>query len=195
MVRSPSIRRSCLIAGLAAAVLSCETGSVPQGRLVRASVVRCRPVDQLLEERIRYWREEVSRLASTAIVDPTWESRLPELLEEHQGVLVDVQIEAEARIDGDRSFGEPGALRVRPWRAASERSPAFVSYKGDHCSTYEGSGSTYFLETDMGRDRYPPRHLADFLGVPVLLPVSGIFYEFLPEDFRLARHRDPVSAN
>jgi len=150
-------------------------------------------VDALLEERVRFWRDEVSRLAATAVVDRRWESRLPTLVKEHPGVLVDVRIEAEARIDEDRWFGDPGALEVRPWRTANETIQAFASYRGDECQSYERNEPSYFLETDMGRDRYPPTHLADFLGVPVLAPVTGIFFEYLPEDYRLARHRTVAS--
>lgn len=182
--------------GLTLILAACESGDIPRGQLIEAKFISCQPITSLLNERVGFWRRELERIRHTAVVQDGWEAELPAMVKSHPGVLLSIEISQSAWISSQFGFGKPKSITIGPLEETVGTRVVFSNDFGADCSNYPvGNMSypvgnmSYYLVGAMGRDRNPPTHLADFLGVDTLMRPPQVFYEYLPREWRHARHR------
>jgi hypothetical protein len=125
-----------------------------------------------------------------------WENEIDDMLRNHPGVLVQVEVSESAWIHKHcKSEMVPAEITVGPWEKTDGTKWLFSNEYGPACQNYPLGKSGYFLETDMDRrigtpGSMPPHHLADFLGVDCLLRMPRIFYPYLPREWLIHDHPD-----
>ena len=171
------IRIGCLLS-CTACLFACETGKIQQGRLAEGTIVDCKPLAGALRAEIPYWQRALGESSRSTGNRPDWDQVISEMLQRDAGLIYKLQIDREAPILLEQFFGKPGDLVVGDWSSRNEEIWVFSDDFGDHCP--EQSVRGIFMLSDMGYRDFPPTHPADFLRIPNLDSVSGIFSSFLP---------------
>ena len=165
----------------------CDSGDLPQGRLVLAELVSCSSVQDLVSQRAQYWSDEVQRPQLVGQERAAWQDSIPLMIKNHPGVVLHVAISWYAEINVYRKFGRSEQITVGEWKERAESGKVFSNEYGGNCESYPLGSRAYFLLGSMGRDGTPPTHLADFLGVEELSRIPQVFTNYLPRDWRMAQ--------
>jgi len=173
-----------LLAGLLCLV-GCETGDLPQGRLVQATLVSCEPADALIDKQSAYWTERLQNPLAMGHERTGWKEAVPTLLKNYPGVVLHVQLASQAYISVYLNRGRAEHITVEEWRDVAESSKVFSSEFGGDCSNYPIGSTGYFLLGGSGSNEIPPDDLAGFLDIERLSRVPAVFMHYLPRDWRM----------
>ena len=168
-----------LIPMLAAA---CDSGPIPSGEIVTATLKACGETGRMLPERVQYWRQSIEHQPVPPPVRPGWEASVSSMLLEYPGVLLTVHVSRQATVVRDRTLGQTRGISVEPWRETDRDEHVYSVEFGTDCELYPvGLSGTFYL-SHMGGSGLPPEHLAAFLGVKQLMRVPSPFRGIEPPE-------------
>lgn len=173
---------------LALALTGCGTGEFHVARLVEIEVLGCEDLRPAVAERVSFWRAESERLRGKTLLRIGWEDSLEEMVDLERGVVLTVRVVSAADVSQKKWFGRAGSTHVGTWRSVGREEKTFLPARFSECEERVLELRGFFLASHMGRVETPPSHPADFLGLPALLPVSGVFYRHLPDAVQRADH-------
>ena len=152
------------------------------GRVIDASIERCRPASELVPASIVEWEERIAKVSYAEPRD-NWRDDTRRMLRESPGVIVELDVARSNDILEHRRPWDRGQLSVQGWKRIGDTRRYFG---GGTCESYPRGKRVMLMPTSAGAPRpgsgarpWPPVDLPDFLGVQVLQAVPPEFRRLL----------------
>ena len=153
-------------------------GPAFHGYIEDVQINSCKPPIDALDGAIKYWERQAAGREFTG--RPGWREDARTLLQNDNGVVLDVLILRQKPIFEERKPWNQGHVAVSDWQAVNTPKTFYARYAGGSCANYPAGtrslqfNDLYFYGYPKGLG-WPPRKVPDFLDLQTLELIPDIY--------------------
>jgi hypothetical protein len=152
-----------------------------RGDLEEVQILSCRRPIEAADEATKYWDTRMASRPDAA--RPGWREDSREMLQNDEGVILDVDIIRAKTLFEERKPWNKGNILASDWRPVNAQKSYYARYAGASCSEYATGTRTivfndlfFYGVPNLG---WPPKKAANFLDLQTLDSVADPYRKFL----------------